>query len=56
MEGAATYIPLFNGTTLTTSIVTQQTINVNSTALTLTDNHNLFFEVGALLIFGTKWW
>jgi hypothetical protein len=26
--GAATYIPLFNGTnTLTTSIVTQQTIN-----------------------------
>jgi hypothetical protein len=42
---------LFNGTnTLTTSIVTQQTINVNSTALTINgQSQSVYFEVGALL-------
>jgi hypothetical protein len=49
--GTATYIPLFNGTnTLTSSIVSQQTINVNSTALTINgQSQSVYFEVGALL-------
>jgi hypothetical protein len=48
--GTATYIPLLMARILTTSIVTQQTINVNSTALTINgQSQSVYFEVGALL-------
>jgi hypothetical protein len=44
------YLYSFNGTnTLTTSIVTQQTINVNSTAPINGQSQSVYFEVGALL-------
>jgi hypothetical protein len=46
--GAATYIPLFNGTNTLTS-VTQQTINVNSTLTINGQSQSVYFEVGALL-------
>jgi hypothetical protein len=48
----------FNGAgTLTTSIVTQQTINVNSTALTINgQSQSVYFEVGALLQYSVPKW